>query len=258
MVLRVLLAGGRGSRAFAGPNPSRQPITSEFKSIPFECESFGSLLAHLALKHHLRLLYASFDSQQPVVCPNRRHRLPHGWTTFRPIFACPGSGCAYTKYEPNISLARSSRLVSTGHLASHIELIRFAHVLLFVLGASICSYAWPGWSLWVAFGVYILAYLAVRCSFDGVFGPPSWFLSLMVPKLRSGHRGPRGWPTIRVWELGCCKRPWGSFAYQILVGLAAAFAEGSRASNPSLQQAGGVAHGRGASRSRRNTSKFDP
>ena len=46
----MLLAGGRGSRASAGPYPSRQPITSEFKSIPFECESFRSLLAHLALK----------------------------------------------------------------------------------------------------------------------------------------------------------------------------------------------------------------
>ena len=23
---------------------------------------------------------------------------------------------------------------------------------------------------------------------------------------------PRGWSTIRVWDLGCCKRPWGSFA----------------------------------------------
>ena len=34
------------------PYPSRQPITSEFKSILFECESFGSLLAHLALKPH--------------------------------------------------------------------------------------------------------------------------------------------------------------------------------------------------------------
>ena len=52
MVLRVLLAGGRGSRAFGGPYPSRQPITSEFKSIPFECESFRSLLAHLVLKPH--------------------------------------------------------------------------------------------------------------------------------------------------------------------------------------------------------------
>ena len=34
------------------PYPSRQPITSEFKSILFECESFGSLLARLALKPH--------------------------------------------------------------------------------------------------------------------------------------------------------------------------------------------------------------
>ena len=52
MVLRVLFSGGRRSRASAGPYPVWQPITSEFEYVLIECESFCSVLAHLASKPH--------------------------------------------------------------------------------------------------------------------------------------------------------------------------------------------------------------
>ena len=60
MVLRVLLAGGHGSRASASPYPTCKSITSEFNSMLFEYESFGSLLAHLFLKPYPSLSFIFF------------------------------------------------------------------------------------------------------------------------------------------------------------------------------------------------------
>ena len=148
------------------------------------------------------LLYASSYPEQPVVRTNRHHRLSHGWTTFRPIFF----GCVSVQLARAQHPLRSSEL-SRLHRPPRKQ--RWAHsscpttplhpwpihqllhpVWLHPLGGNRC----PRHFRWSRF---------LRLCFQTAILVLS---TLMMPRLRSGERGPRLASHPRLDHRRCCAR----------------------------------------------------